>query len=110
LPKTKQPEPAKNKQKDLEGKYVAPGVSVDDKTTVALLFKSAHFLLSGNTETIAKIRAKKKPADREDALYRRVRPRPDVEDIPKGAKVAESSSLVHKALTISLADYGPTGR
>lgn len=85
-------------QKNLEGKRVQMEVQKEEKTTVSFTFWHGHFLLKITATALEKIHDLDDPAKRREKLSKRVKARPDAEEIPEGTKPKESEELVTAAL------------
>jgi hypothetical protein len=85
-------------QKNLEGKRVQMEVQKEEKTTVSYTFWHGHFFLRITASALDKIQDLEDPAKRREKMIRRVKARPDAEEIPSGAKAKESKELVASAL------------
>jgi hypothetical protein len=86
------------KQKDLAGGDAGEGVTAERTTTVTLTFLAQHFYLRVGKEVLATIREMADAAKRYDRLRKKVKPLPDVESIPAGARKQETEQLLAAAL------------
>lgn len=85
-------------QEDLEGKSVAPEVSVDSKTSTTWKFDHEHYVLSVSEKKLQEIRGLSPAKAQRVELRKRVRAKANVKDFPEGCYEREAKELVAKAL------------
>jgi hypothetical protein len=90
------------KQQDLDGKEAKLDVTAEERMTVSEVFWHGHFFLRVGAKTLNDIQELDDPAKRREKLYKKVKARPDAEDIPKGAKKEESDVLIAAALATNV--------
>lgn len=99
--KTQAPEDRNEIQHDLDGAPVRSEASVEYVETVTMLVLAPHFYTRSRTDWGDKVRAAKTQKGRLGLVLKRMRPFPDVEEIPHGAKLKEAEEIV-KALTLAV--------
>ncbi len=85
-------------QQNLKGERVQTEVTKEEKTTVSFTFWHGHFFLRITASALDKIQDLDDPAKRRVKLAKRVKARPDAEEIPPGVKARESDELIAAAL------------
>jgi hypothetical protein len=88
-------------QRKLDGKPLsdAAGIGVDTRETVTHVLNADHYQLRLTQRGLEAAR-KKGPGKLHAALEKKVRPRPDADEIPKGAKAREAAALIARAMTL----------
>lgn len=81
-------------QQDLEGNDALKSVSLEESTTTTYTVTSEHFFLRATDAFLEKVHGMDAPAKQHDALAKKVKAKPYVEDIPRGAKGPEAEQLV----------------
>lgn len=84
-------------QIDLENKPANDDVETDERTTTTLIFTHSHFVMRIGASALDKIQDMDDPQKRRAKLAKKVKARPDAEEIPKGAKRRESDEIVAAA-------------
>jgi len=85
-------------QQNLKGERVQTEVTKEEKTTVSFTFWHGHFFLRITASALDKIQDLDDPAKRRMKLAKRVKARPDAEEIPADVKARESDELIAAAL------------
>ena len=85
-------------QQNLKGERVQTEVTKEEKTTVSFTFWHGHFFLRITASALDKIQDLDDPAKRRVKLAKRVKARPDAEEIPADVKARESDELIAAAL------------
>jgi hypothetical protein len=80
----------------------AAGVLLERRVGVTLRFEHSHFQLAIAAAALKKLRASADAGGRQDKLKKKVKAKPDVDDIPKGARASEGKALVARALTCDI--------
>jgi hypothetical protein len=98
--------PRARSQLDLEGVPVERnGANVEVKLGARLLFEHDHFRFAIGADRLKRLRAQPDgPARVEKAALKLLKPLPDVDEIPRGAKAREGKALVQRALALPVDD------
>ncbi len=84
-------------QRNLEGEPTGRDVQAEEKMNTAYTFRSNHFQMKVTASKLDSILEVEDPLKRREQLAKRVKARPEAEDIPVGAKKTESALIVAKA-------------
>ena len=85
-------------QKTVEGEEALLNVSAEERVTTTFIFTSRHFFLRLSDVALGKIVQMEKPDKQRKAFTKKVKARPDAEEIPSGAKARETGLLISAAL------------
>ena len=85
-------------QKTVEGEEALLNVSAEERVTTTFIFTSRHFFLRLSDVALGKIVQMEKPDKQRKAFTKKVKARPDAEEIPSGAKAHETGLLISAAL------------
>lgn len=84
-------------QRNLEGEPTGRDVQTEEKMNTAYTYRAEHFQMKVSASKLDTILEIEDPLKRREKLAKRVKARPEAEDIPVGAKKAESALIVSKA-------------
>lgn len=84
-------------QRDLEGQPTGRDVQTEEKMNTTYTFRANHFQLKVGARGLDSILEVEDATKRRKKLEKKVKARPEVEEIPPGTKKHESEMLVSKA-------------
>lgn len=84
-------------QRNLANEPANRDVDTEEKTTTSFVYTAGHFFMRITAPALDKVLEMEDPEKRRKKLAKRVKARPDAEEIPHGAKKSEVDLIVAKA-------------